>query len=216
MARAKKVVFILAATLCMMMPLAWSQDEHQPPVSTPPEKLGEVNFPVSCNAEAQKEFNRAMRWRIPSGSTLSSIRSAPWCATMQPAPWLTGACPDVPGYPFTWPPGPNAWNAGAIALEARRVSAHTEREQDYIAALAALFNDWETTDYRPRALAYEKAMERVAARYPSDTEAQTLMRSRSMRPRCPPTKRSPTSSRRRISWNRYSKNTRTTPAWRTI
>ncbi len=176
MARAKKAVFILAATLCMMMPIAWSHDEHPPRGSTPPEKLGEVNFPVSCNAEAQKEFNRAMAlahsfWFDPAINSFGAVVRHDATCTM--AYW--GVALMSLGNPFTWPPGPNAWKAGAIALaQARRVSPHTEREQDYIAALAALFNDWETTDYRPRALAYQKAMEGVATRHPSDTEAQIL------------------------------------------
>ena len=160
----------------MAMPPAWSHDEHGPPGSTSPEKLGEVNFPVNCNAEAQKEFNRAMAlahsfWFNPAINWFGTVlRHDTTCAM---AYW--GVALMSLGNPFTWPPGPKAWNAGAIALaHARRIPAHTEREQDYIAALAVLFNDWETTDYRPRVLAYEKAMEGVAARYPSDTEAQIL------------------------------------------
>jgi len=58
--------------------------------------------------------------------------------------------------------------------EAQRVGAKSERERDYIAALSAFFKDWETTDHRPRAVAFEKAMEGVAARYPQDVEAQIL------------------------------------------
>jgi hypothetical protein len=58
--------------------------------------------------------------------------------------------------------------------EARRLAVKSERERDYIAALAGFFDKWETTDYRPRALAFEKAMESVAAKYPDDIEAQIL------------------------------------------
>ena len=39
---------------------------------------------------------------------------------------------------------------------------------------AVIFKDWETTDHRARAAALEKAMEGVAAKYPSDDEAQIL------------------------------------------
>ena len=79
------------------------------------------------------------------------------------------------GNPFAWPPNPNAMKAGAAAMaEAQRVGAKTERERDYISALAELFRDWETTEYRPRAVAFEKAMEGVAARHPEDDEARIL------------------------------------------
>ena len=65
--------------------------------------------------------------------------------------------------------------AGApAAAEAHRVGAKTERERDYIAALGVFFKDWETTEFRPRAVAFEKAMQGVAAKYPSDDEAQIL------------------------------------------
>ncbi|WON73988.1 hypothetical protein [Nitrosospira sp. Is2] len=176
MARAKKASWILAIILTFGAASVWAHDEHEPVGSASPEKLGEVNFPVSCSAEAQKEFNRAMAlahsfWFDPAINWFGTVlRHDTTCAM---AYW--GVALMSLGNPFTWPPGPKAWNAGAIALaHARRIPAHTEREQDYIAALAILFNDWETTDYRPRALAYEKAMEGVASRYPSDTEAQVL------------------------------------------
>jgi hypothetical protein len=54
------------------------------------------------------------------------------------------------------------------------VGAKSQRERDYIAALGAFFEDWETTDHRTRALAFEEAMEGVAQRYPEDSEAQIL------------------------------------------
>ncbi|PTR15994.1 hypothetical protein C8R31_1028 [Nitrosospira sp. Nsp2] len=176
MARAKTASWILAIILTFGAAGVWAHDEHEPVGGASPEKLGEVNFPVSCNAEAQKEFNRAMAlahsfWFDPAINWFGTVlRHDTTCAM---AYW--GVALMSLGNPFTWPPGAKAWNAGAIALaHARRIPAHTEREQDYIAALAILFNDWETTDYRPRALAYEKAMKGVASRYPSDTEAQVL------------------------------------------
>ncbi|MEW6297637.1 MAG: hypothetical protein AB1671_07845 [Thermodesulfobacteriota bacterium] len=79
------------------------------------------------------------------------------------------------GNPFGWSINPNVPKAGAAAMaEAQRVSAKSERERDYIAALAAFFQDWETVDHRSRILAFEKGMERVATRYPEDVEAQIL------------------------------------------
>jgi hypothetical protein len=58
--------------------------------------------------------------------------------------------------------------------EAKRVGAKSERERAYIDALAALVKDWETTEYRPRAMAFEKAMEGVSTRYQEDVEAKIL------------------------------------------
>jgi hypothetical protein len=47
----------------------------------------------------------------------------------------------------------------------------TEREYDYLVAIALLYKDVESTTQRARALAYEQAMERLATRYPHDSEA---------------------------------------------
>jgi tetratricopeptide (TPR) repeat protein len=54
------------------------------------------------------------------------------------------------------------------------VGAKSGRERDYIVALGELFKNWETTEHQPRAVAFEKAMEGVAARYPEDDESRIL------------------------------------------
>lgn len=144
--------------------------------TAPREKLGKVNFSISCSTEAQKEFNRGMAlfhsfWFYPAINSFEKVlQHDPQCGM---AYW--GIAIMSIGNPFTWPPIPKAWKEGASAVaDAQRVGAGSERERDYIAALAAFFKDWETTDYRPRLLAFEEAMKGVAARYPHDTEAQIL------------------------------------------
>ena len=54
----------------------------------------------------------------------------------------------------------------------KSVGAKTERERDYLAALGAMYADYDKVDHRTRLLAYAKAMEALAARYPNDDEAQ--------------------------------------------
>jgi len=176
MKSATRIAWTLAMLLGAGAPAPWAHGEGDTPRGTPPEKLGEVNFQVSCNAAAQKEFNQAMAlfysfWFNPAIKSFSQVlQHDPECGM---AHW--GIAIMSMGNPFAWPPNPNALKAGAAAMtEAQRVGAKTERERDYIAALAAFFKDWETTDHRPRALAFEKAMEGVAARYPQDDEAQVL------------------------------------------
>jgi tetratricopeptide (TPR) repeat protein len=58
--------------------------------------------------------------------------------------------------------------------KAKAVPAKTDRERDYIAAVEAYYKDSETLDHAARKLAYEKAMEQVAAKYPQDREAATF------------------------------------------
>jgi len=69
--------------------------------------------------------------------------------------------------------GPDAaiLKKGAEAVEKAKVlSAKTERERDYVAAIEAFYKDSEKLDHRTRVLAYEAAMERVYTRYPDDRE----------------------------------------------
>jgi tetratricopeptide (TPR) repeat protein len=140
------------------------------------EQLGELNFPVSCNVAAQQEFNRAMAlfhsfWFDPAKVSFAKVlQHDPECGM---AYW--GISIVSMGNPFTWPTNPSASKAGEpAAAEANRVGAKSERERDYIAALGTFFKDWETTEFRPRAIAFEKALEGVAAKYPKDEEAQIL------------------------------------------
>ena len=164
---------LFAATGCT---IAWAHGDDDGPRSGQPEQLGEVNFPVSCTAAAQQEFNRGMAlfhsfWFEPAKASFAKVLAAdPACGM---AHWGTAIM--AMGNPFTWPTNPNASRAGApAAAAAQQVGAKSERERDYIAALASFFKDWESTDFRTRAVAFEQAMAGVAAKYPADDEAQIL------------------------------------------
>jgi tetratricopeptide (TPR) repeat protein len=75
-------------------------------------------------------------------------------------------------HPIWEAPGPADLKAGVVAVEkARSVGAKTKRERDYIGAIEAFYVDSDKVDHRIRALAYEKAMEQLQARYPDDREA---------------------------------------------
>lgn len=115
--------------------LAWAHGEDDRPQGKAPEQLGEVSFPVSCNAAAQTEFNRAMAlfhsfWFDPAKASFAKVlEHDPECGM---AHW--GIALMAMGNPFTWPSNPNAAKAGApAAAEAQRVGAKSERERDYIA-----------------------------------------------------------------------------------
>ncbi|KIO48532.1 hypothetical protein [Nitrosospira sp. NpAV] len=176
MTLAKTASWMLTISLCIGVSAAWGHEEHGAMETAPREKLGEVNFPVTCTTEAQKEFNRGMAlfhsfWFHPAIQSFDKVlQHDPRCGM---AYW--GIAIMSIGNPFTWPPTPKAWKEGASAVSsAQRVGAGSERERDYITALAAFFKDWETTDYRPRLVAFEEAMKGVAERYPDDIEAQIL------------------------------------------
>jgi tetratricopeptide (TPR) repeat protein len=155
---------------------AWAHGDDDTPRTGKLEKLGDVNFPVSCNAAAQKEFNRAMAlfhsfWFDPAKKSFAKVlEHDPECGM---AHW--GIAIMSMGNPFAWPANPNAMkSAAAAAAEAERRGAKSERERDYIAALSTFFKDWETADHRSRLVAFERAMAAVAAKHSSDEEAQIL------------------------------------------
>lgn len=139
------------------------------------EQLGQVNFPVSCSAEAQAKFHRAMAlyhsfdWPRGKAAFEEIARLDPHCGM---AYW--GLAMIAADNPFGWPVSLKLQEGAEAIRKAKDVGAATPRERDYIAALAALYQDHATVPHRQRALAYEQAMEKLAATYPDDVEAKIL------------------------------------------
>jgi hypothetical protein len=137
-----------------------------------PDKLGKVHFPVSCSAEAQTHFDRAVAmlhnfWYPQDLNAFAELtKTDPSCAM---AYW--GIAISQRANPLVGSPAASALKQGWEAVEkAKAIGAQTQRERDYIAAIEAYYQDWEQRDYRTRVLAYEKAMEQVYLRYPDDQE----------------------------------------------
>jgi tetratricopeptide (TPR) repeat protein len=164
-----------SATLALFaaQPSQAQEHDHQHAHGDPSaERLGRVVFPVSCNAEAQQRFERAMAllhsfWWSEAQKAFDGVLEAdPGCAM---AYW--GKAVTYRGNPFG-PPAADAPAAGLVA--ARRAAAlnpPTERERDFIVAITELWKDHQTVDLRTRSLAYEAAMQRVHERHPDDPEA---------------------------------------------
>jgi predicted Zn-dependent protease len=136
------------------------------------EKLGEVNFPVSCSAEAQKQFNHALALLhsfqyAEAEQAFSAIGATdPGCAMR-----FWGVA--MSNYHPLWvPPSPAELKRGAAAIgQAKSLGAKTEREKDYINAIATFYKDSDRLDHATRARAYTQAMSQVYLRYPEDDEA---------------------------------------------
>ncbi|MCI0454884.1 MAG: hypothetical protein L0Y68_07820, partial [Candidatus Dadabacteria bacterium] len=139
------------------------------------EKLGRVNFSVSCSAQAQQQFNRAVAllhsfWYEEAGKVFTEVTvTDPSCAMSY---W--GVAMSL-YHPLWTPPSPAELEKGSAAVKkAKSIGVKTERERDYIAAIEVFYKDSDKLDHRTRALAYEKAMEQVYLRYPKDREAATF------------------------------------------
>ena len=136
-------------------------------------KLGKVHFETSCKPEAQKLFDRAMLyqhsfWYRASQKVFDDVLEAdPECGI---AYW--GIALSVLLNPHVAPPAKNLADGAAAIAKGKSVGAKTERERDYIDALAVMYADYDKVDHRTRILAYAKAMEQLAQRYPQDDEAQ--------------------------------------------
>jgi tetratricopeptide (TPR) repeat protein len=134
-------------------------------------KVSEVDFPVSCGASAQKKFNQAV-WILHSFWYDEVVKAFTAVTEVEPscAMGYWGIAMSY-WYPLWYPPNAAALKAGSDAVEkAAATQPKTDRERDYIAAIAAFYRDNDKIDHRTRAVAYEKAMEQVHLRYPDDRE----------------------------------------------
>ncbi|HUQ26253.1 MAG TPA: hypothetical protein VM140_11325 [Burkholderiales bacterium] len=151
---------------------ALAHDEDPNAAGQPPEKLGEVHFPTSCDPAVQPMFERGVAllhsfW-FPEGlKTFNEVlKRDPSCTI---AYWAIGVNRLL--NPF------GGQTAEAIALQGQEavekglaMGAKTERERDYLTAISAFYGR-DRAPFRERAARYDAAMEKLAAKYPDDKEA---------------------------------------------
>jgi len=151
---------------------AGAQDEHQ---HAHGEKLGAVHFSTSCNQSAQTELNRAVAL-LHSFQFSRAIEG--FNAVLEGDATCGIAYWGIALSDWSNPFAPGAKDPGQLRLgresveRGTLVSAKTERERAYLAAVAKLYSNFESTPQQARLLAYRDAMGIVAAQYPQDPEAQ--------------------------------------------
>ncbi len=169
----KRLTFIsmvlLVGVCAAFVPPAVAQHEH-PAGDTG--KLGKVSFPVSCDPSVQPQFSSAVAmlhsfWYEKASDTFAAVAEKdPMCGMAYWGIAMTYY------HPIWQAPGPADLKAGTASVEkAKLAGAKTQREQDYIAAIETFYRDADKLDHRTRALAYEKAMDQLQARYSDDHEA---------------------------------------------
>src|SRR6476659_3280706 len=160
----------LAMAMTLSAGIALTQAAH---AQTNGEKLGTVNFETSCKPEAQKLFNQGMLyqhsfWYRASQNVFEDVLKAdPQCGI---AYW--GIALSMLWNPHVPTPAKNLADGAAVIAKGKSVGAGTQRERDYLDALAVMYADSDKVDHRTRIVAYAKAMEQLAQRYPNDDEAQ--------------------------------------------
>jgi hypothetical protein len=137
--------------------------------------LGKVNFPNSCSPAVQEKLQQgvAMLHSFFYSATKRTFEEVaqedPSCAI---AAW--GYASILMSNPLagTGASPKDAADAQAVIEKGRRMGAKTQRERDYLEAVAAYYENFSSRSERERQLTRAKAYEALAAKYPDDDEAQ--------------------------------------------
>jgi len=147
-----------------------------PPLQGEPEKLGRVDFPVSCTPDAQRQFTRgiALYHSYYFPAAIKAFQAAVQAdASCGMAHW--GLALVAMDNPFLWPLTGKALDVGAAALaNARTAGLRSRREQAYVAAVEAFFRNADKVPARTRQLNMELALEKMTRDYPDDVEAKVF------------------------------------------
>jgi hypothetical protein len=137
-------------------------------------KLGKVQFKTTCSAEAQKQFEVALA-RLHSfhfPETLNAFNAVTKIDSSCAIAYWGLAVSNRPN-PLVGP-----WDKATLQRgldwvnKGESIGAKSQRERDWLAAIKVFYQDHESVDQGTRTASYEKAMERLAKKYPDDVEAK--------------------------------------------
>src|SRR5262250_2436600 len=137
------------------------------------EQIGTVHFPISCTA-VQAKFDRAVallhNFHYPETvkAFQAVIKDDPDCAIA-----YGGRAMSAMPNPLVPPFAPAVIKTAQEAIQqGKAAKTQSPREDEYLAAIDTFFKDYDNTAYRPRAEAYEQAMQRLTEHYRDDSEAR--------------------------------------------
>jgi hypothetical protein len=136
------------------------------------EHFGAAHLATSCGADIQPQFDRAVTM-LHSFFYPETVKAFTAVATAEPtcamAYW--GIAMSQRPNPLVPPFSKEQLQAGWQAIEKARAShAPTQRERDWIDAVALFYENHDTVDQKTRTARYERAMGTLHERYPDDTE----------------------------------------------
>jgi hypothetical protein len=142
----------------------------------PEANYGLVDFPVSCSAPAQRQFNQALG-ALHSFFYPETVKAFTRVTALDPtcamAYWGI-ALSQLPN-PLVQPFPPGAYQRGRDAVAAgKALGAPSERERQWLEAVEAFFGGPDDTPYQARALRYQAAMASLVERLPDDLEASVF------------------------------------------
>ena len=166
----KSRLALLTIVLLLVSPALWADEHHEH--FNPNEKLGTVSFPTSCDASVQKSFERGVAllhsfWYDEAQRQFTEVvEKDPKCAMGY---W--GEAMSLYHQLWSRPSDADLKRGWELMQKAQIAGAKTERERDYIGALATFYRDSGKIDHDQRADAYAAAMQKIYERYPNDHEA---------------------------------------------
>jgi tetratricopeptide (TPR) repeat protein len=164
-----KCVFLLILASLPFSFALLAQEEHQH--TEPLEKIGKVSFPITCNQSVQKEFERGLAllhsfWYEETQKSFKEVTDQdPHCAI---AYW--GQAMSIYRPLWNRPTASDLQNGRKLIQVAQTIDGNSQRERDYIDALAVFYGD-DNRDYQKRSADYCHAMQKLFAQYPKDREA---------------------------------------------
>ena len=136
------------------------------------ERLGSVNFPVSCTADAQKTFNTGLALLHnfqyeEAEQTFSQVaQQDPTCAM---AYW--GKAMSLYHQLWDWPSDDTLKEGHEDTSQAMKLRAKTEQERMYVVAAGVFFQANTNLSKASRIKAYSDWMGRIFTKYPDDVNA---------------------------------------------
>jgi tetratricopeptide (TPR) repeat protein len=164
---------LLLALLLVLPASSAPQEAHN---HAAPEKLGVVSFPVSCRPEVQQQFDRGV-------ALLHSFAYADARNAFQGVAEQDERCAMAHwGIAMTyfrqlWDPPilPETVSTAQKEIQhAQQLGANSERERNFIKALAELYQNANSVPYSTRALNYERAMSALVSQNTADLEANVF------------------------------------------
>ena len=170
-ASSKAIVAVVTASTALLL-VSGAAQSHAPEDKG---QVGRVKFTSSCDPKVQAELERGVAmlhsfWYSAGEKAFRDVLvQDPSCTV---ANW--GIAAILMGNPLGGQGAiPKAVAAAQAAIDhGRRVSPKTQRERDYIEAVAVYYQDFSTRSERARQETRARAFEELAARYPDDDEAQ--------------------------------------------
>jgi len=169
------VSILIAGIFSLWLFLDAGKQAHPRAAALDPDQLGKVNFPTSCDPQAQITIAKGVallhsfQYQQSEQTFEESAKQDSQCAMAQ---WGKAMALDHQLWDF---PSARTLQEGRQDIEeAEKLSAGTEREREYIAAAAAFYQDNSSLTHTARVQAYSSAMEKVHADNPRDTNAAAL------------------------------------------